>query len=84
MAGRKIPGFEDEYTGEPGFEKSVHKTHFEVPKKKIKKSSFESGYNWVEIRPGRWRLVKSHPDRSETESVRDAPEGGGEHGLHIE
>lgn len=80
MAKRKpgqIPGFEDEYHGEPGFEKAIHKTHFEVPEVKIKKSSFNSGYNWVYQGVGRWKLVKLHPERSEAESVKDAPTGGG-------
>ena len=72
-----IPGFEGEYYGKVGHEKKHHKTHFDVPEKKLKKSNFNSGYNWVYMGVGRWKLVKLHPDRSEAESVKDAPTGGG-------
>jgi hypothetical protein len=53
-----IPGFEDEYTGTAGHEKAIHHDSFHVKQMpKLRKSDFDSGYEWVEIRPGRWKLL---------------------------
>lgn len=70
-----IPGFEDEFTGTVGKEKRIHKTHFEVPSIKLSKSNFNSQYEWVEERPGRWRLVKRSVE-SEEGAVSAARAGG--------
>lgn len=47
----------DEYVGKPYHEKTIHKTHFDRPALKLR-TTRESMFEWIEIRPGHWRLVK--------------------------
>ncbi len=67
-----IPGFEDEYTGTVGHEKAIHHDNFHIGQKpKLRKTNFDSRYEWVEERLGRWKLkLKESPQR--------AAEAGGE------
>lgn len=50
-----VPGFENEYVGRNGYEKSIRKTHWQMPDMSGIRSE-ETDKEWVEIRPGRWRL----------------------------
>ena len=53
-----IPGFEGVYTGTVGHEKAVHKTHFHVPKKLWDDTDDDEAYEWIMVRPGRWKRVR--------------------------
>ncbi len=55
---KPIYGFEDEYTGTVGHEKAVHHTHFHVPNKFRDTEDADGDYEWVMIRPGRWKRIK--------------------------
>ncbi len=47
-----------EYKGKPGHERKTHQTHFMVNKKVDLKG--KSNSVWVEVRPGRFKLVHKH------------------------
>ena len=60
-----IPGFEDEFTGTVGKEKRIHKTQWLIGlKPRLRKSGFNSMFEWVETRPGRWDLKRKEQDAS--------------------
>jgi hypothetical protein len=52
-----IPGFEGEYTGTVRHEKKVHQNQFLVNELNIRKTDFDSGYEWIK-RGLKWVLVK--------------------------
>jgi hypothetical protein len=58
-----LPGFEGEYTygGGVGHEKAVHHTHFTAPGVKLRKSENDE-YEWVEVRPGRFKRYYKERD----------------------
>jgi hypothetical protein len=41
---------------EPKDEKKIHQTHWQMPDMSEIESEEKSDKEWVEIRPGRWRL----------------------------
>lgn len=49
-----IPGFEDEFTGTVGREKRIHKNQFHIHGLHLHNRELDTGYEWVEIRTGRW------------------------------
>jgi hypothetical protein len=46
-----------DYVGPVGFEKKVHKTHFEPVGVKLKTTK-DNGYRWVRIAPGKFLRLK--------------------------
>ena len=58
MSENKIPNSDlIGYEGPVGYEKSIHKTHWTAGKKTWK-STGNSMYIWVEVAPGKYKLVK--------------------------
>lgn len=52
-----------EYVGPTGYEKKFHKTHFEVPVVKLRKTK-PSKYEWVRIAPGKFiRMLKNGKEK---------------------
>ena len=47
-----------EYRGPVGFEKKDHKTHFNPLENGLRQTDYDTGYRWIETRPGRWERVK--------------------------
>jgi hypothetical protein len=67
---RPIPGFEDEYTGDVGYEKAVHHDHFHITHDLNVKNNIDTGYEWVQVGAARWKLIPK-------ESAMSAAEAGG-------
>ena len=51
-------GMFDEYDGPPVGFGDGHQTHFSVPKKKLRDTGVDDGYEWVQIGLGKWKRVK--------------------------
>jgi hypothetical protein len=49
--------YQTEYKGPVGFEKKAHKTHFTSPGISLV-ATRDNGYEWREVKPGRWLRVK--------------------------
>jgi hypothetical protein len=49
--------YQTEYKGPVGFEKKAHQTHFSAPGKSLV-ATRDNGYEWVEVRTGRWIRIK--------------------------
>jgi hypothetical protein len=49
--------YQTEYKGAVGLEKKAHKTHFPAPAVDLR-VTLDNGYEWREIRPGRFVRVK--------------------------
>jgi hypothetical protein len=61
--------YQTEYKGPVGFEKKSHQTHFPAAGTPLRHSAI-SDYEWVEIRPLRWKLVrKEKSDGKESENL---------------
>jgi len=57
-----IPGFEDEYTGTVGKEKAVHHWHFTMPAVSLRKTRYNSGYEWIQ-KGQKWYLIKKESEQ---------------------
>ncbi len=51
----------EDYEGKPHHEKAIHHTHFTAPGVKLRKSKGDE-YEWVEVRPGRFKRYPKECD----------------------
>ena len=62
-----MPQYQTEYEGPIGFERKFHRTHFPAPDRHFRGEDGE--YEWLEVRPGRWKRVKKERhDEKETDA----------------